>query len=193
MVRTLTARDIRICVGRRLTTLTATVKAYSTFQLHVVHDDDGAGTNADEDGEVLLFNTITTETFVGTFKRPIGDQSALGNPRAYQETREISLRYEPVDRYRAVSKVLMRTSIRQWLDRMFALPSQVREYRTEYRPENDAAAVQPDAPTEEVKDGSEGADEAHEESRVLVSSPMARQTVRDMISSSGCPRTRQRC
>lgn len=95
-----------------------------------MHDEDGSGDGGfamDDQAEALLLRTVTVERFVGTFdqpKEPSAD-SVLGAPRKYSESREISIRYEPVDRYRGVSRVLLRTSVRQWLDRMLALPSQV--------------------------------------------------------------------
>eukprot|EP00750_Incisomonas_marina_P023053 INCI5010.6.p1 GENE.INCI5010.6~~INCI5010.6.p1 ORF type:complete len:744 (+),score=102.50 INCI5010.6:290-2233(+) len=123
--------------GHCLVTASATVKAYSTFQVHVVHDEDGGdgGFAMDDQAEALLLRTVTVERFIGTFDQPndLSVERALTAPRKYSETREISIRYEPVDRYRGVSRVLLRTSVRQWLDRMLALPSQVREYRTEQR------------------------------------------------------------
>ena len=81
----------------------------------------------DDQAEALLLRTVTVERFIGTFDQPndLSVERALTAPRKYSETREISIRYEPVDRYRGVSRVLLRTSVRQWLDRMLALPSQV--------------------------------------------------------------------
>ncbi len=48
----------------------------------------------------------------------------------YNEARDISVLYEPADRYRVVSRVLQRTCVRQWLDRMLALPTQVSRFLT---------------------------------------------------------------